>query len=140
MQNIHRLVSNPTRPQILISALTIVEVTSKLMEDYRVGKLRKGKLASILEHMRKDINRSSVRTTRPFTAIPVPEVTYPMAEHILVQHANRYGIGSNDALHLALVEHLRRASPNVTLVTSDHAMQNVCARIGVPIFDPEQDG
>jgi hypothetical protein len=51
-----------------------------------------------------------------------------------VQHAHTFAIGSNDALHLAILQQLPFKA---VMVTSDHSMQQVCERLQIPFYDPE---
>jgi hypothetical protein len=49
----------------------------------------------------------------------------------------KFAIGSNDALHLAIVKKL--PLDKVIMVTSDQSLQKVCEQTQVPFYDPEQN-
>ncbi|MDM8549319.1 type II toxin-antitoxin system VapC family toxin [Desulfobacterales bacterium HSG2] len=122
--NIRRLVSNLSYP-VLVSPLTILEFVSVLMKDHRKRYLKQRMVRRIIKRIRRD----TAGAIRYFTVIPVDEASYRRAERILLEHGNHYSIGSNDALHLAIVENARSTFRNITFVTSDHSLKNVCEKL-----------
>jgi predicted nucleic acid-binding protein len=58
-----------------------------------------------------------------------------LIESILLQYARRFSIGTNDALHLAILQTLNHQA---IMVTSDGSMQHVCERLQIPFSDPEK--
>jgi predicted nucleic acid-binding protein len=134
---IRRLVSNSSTP-ILISPLSLLECLSVVMKFYRRGIFKRKTVNSIVYRLRRDREYGSDAKKRPFQVIPIPDDTFMFAENILFQHAFTFDIGSNDALHLAIVKKLQlHLSP--ILVTSDNSMQKVCERLSISFYDPEID-
>jgi len=132
---IRRLVALTPNP-VLVSELTLLECFGIAVKRHRQKLLKFKHVKKMLKHLRKD---AGVNTqTRPFSIISMPESLFRLAENILFQHALTFDIGSNDALHLAIVKELQ--SPHtVILVTSDKSMQNVCKRLSIPFYDPEAE-
>ncbi|KHD07854.1 hypothetical protein PN36_13200 [Candidatus Thiomargarita nelsonii] len=132
---IRRLVSNSSTP-ILISSLTSLESLSVVMKSYRQGVFKRKKVKHIVNRLRRDREADLSRKNRLFKVVPMPEDTFRLAENILFQQAFTFDIGSNDALHVAIVKELQ-SQFSIILVTSDKSMQNVCERLSIPFFDPE---
>ena len=132
---IRRLVSNSPTP-ILISPLTSLECLSVVMKSYRRGIFKRKMVNSIVYRLRRDREFGINDKPRSFQVIPIPEDTFRFAENILFQHAFTFDIGSNDALHLAIVKKLQLDFSPI-LVTSDNPMQNVCKRLLISFYDPE---
>lgn len=132
---IKRLVSN-AKP-ILISPLTLVECVSVFMTLNRKKALNKKRLNTILKLIDKNVNVEEIETnttTRPFHVMTMQKEIFSLAKHILVQNAHTFAIGSNDALHLAIIQNL---ALETVMVTSDKSMQKVCERLQIPFYDPE---
>ncbi len=135
--NIRRLVSNSTKP-VLLSSLTLLECFGVVMKYYRKKYLKKKDVTKLFKRIRRDagiINTS----TRPFRIIPMPDRTFSLAQSILLQYACTYQIGSNDALHLAIMKRFDINEKFFIMVTSDNSMKRVCEKICTPIYDPEKD-
>jgi predicted nucleic acid-binding protein len=133
---IRRLVSNSSSP-ILISSLTVLECISVVIKSYRQGVFKKKKAKNIINRLKRDRDIHINGKPRLFQVVPILEETFLLAEKIL-QYAFTFGIGSNDALHLAIVEK-RQSQFSAILVTSDNSMQKVCERLSIPFYDPETD-
>lgn len=132
---IRRFVAQAAIP-ILISPLTMLEVLGVLMK-YRRQKVLKqravNKVADRLKHDAKPETRH-----RHFELIPMPKGIFHQAENIVLQYAKTFDIGSNDALHLAIVTQLRKeVFPEIVLVTSDNSMQRTCEKTGLTFYNPE---
>jgi len=123
---VNRLVLN--HHPILISNLTILECCHVLMKAKRKGLIRTRRITNLYQRLGKDIDGEI------FKIVPVSEASFKLATEIILEDAKTSSIGSNDALHLAIVKKLP-AQP--VMVTSDHSMQNVCKRQAIPFFDPE---
>jgi len=135
--NIRRLISNTTTP-ILISPLTSLECLAVVMKSYRQGIFKRKMVNSIVYRLRRDKYSENEKKKRLFQLVAIPEDTFSLAENILFQNALTFNIGSNDALHLAIVSKLQlQLSP--VLVTSDNSMQKVCERLSIPFYDPENE-
>lgn len=133
--NLRRMVANESNP-ILISSLTQLEVVGVLARQARIKQLNKRRLRRIIKRISRDIGTQP--SLRPFHLIPFPTLPFKAAETILIQQASRFGIGTNDALHLAIMQDLATAYPDIVLVTSDQSMQNVCNQLRLAFTDPEQ--
>jgi len=132
---IRRLVANSPQP-ILVSPLTLLECHGVLMKSFRQRVLKRQKLNTLVDLLRR--NTGVNHTNRPFQLVPLPADAFRLAENILLQHAATFDIGSNDALHLAIVKQLP-LTPGPILVTSDHSMQKIGERLGIAIYDPEME-
>ncbi len=128
---IRRLVANSDFP-ILISPITSLELVGKVTTFFRQKSIQRKTLRTIITHLRKDIGINP--TSRPFEMVELPDNVFPLAETILLEHA-KFAIGSNDALHLAIVQKLPLYQP--IMVTSDKSLQRVCESIQMPFYDPE---
>lgn len=113
---------------IFISNLTILECCHVLMKAKRRGLVRTRRITNFYQRLGKDIE------VEIFKIVPVSEASFKLAVNIIMEEAKTASIGSNDALHLAIVKKLL-AQP--IMVTLDHPMQNVCKRQTIPFFDPE---
>lgn len=129
--NIRRLVSYLPAP-VLVSPLTVLEFISILMKYRRKRYLKSGTVRKIVKRIRRDT------ASRYFEVIPVAEASFREAEKILLEHGHQQSIGSNDALHLAIVRNASPISCDITFVTSDHSLKNVCEKVGLPCYDPEE--
>jgi hypothetical protein len=89
----------------------------------------------ILKLLDKNVDTGTHTIIRLFQVIAMPEETFLLAKRILVQYANTFAIGSNDAMHLAILQTL---NSQAIMVTSDVSMQNVCERLQIPVYDPEK--
>jgi predicted nucleic acid-binding protein len=98
------------------------------MKAKRRGLVRTRRITNFYQRLGKDIE------VEIFKIVPVSEASFKLAVNIIMEEAKTASIGSNDALHLAIVKKLP-AQP--IMVTLDHPMQNVCKRQTIPFFDPE---
>ncbi len=130
---IRRLVARTPHP-ILVSELTLLECFSIAVKRYRQKHLKKKVVRNMLKHLRKDV----CAPIRPFNIILMPDGLFRLGENILLQYALTFDIGSNDALHLAIVKKLQ-LQPSPILVTSDNSMQKVCEQLSIPFYDPETE-
>lgn len=130
--NIRRLVSNLSDP-VLVSPLTSLEFVSILMKYRRKRYLKLRTVRKFVRRLRRDT------ASRYFTVIPVDETAFRGAERILLEYGHQQSIGSDDALHLAVVINARPSFPDITFVTSDRSLKNVCEKLGVPCYDPEKE-
>jgi predicted nucleic acid-binding protein len=128
---IRRLVSSSTSP-ILISPMTSLEVVGKLTQFFRQGLIKRKNLNTIITLLKKETGTKT--THRPFKIVDLPDNVFQLAETILLEHA-KFAIGSNDALHLAILQKLDLYQP--IMVTSDKSLQRVCESIQMPFYDPE---
>jgi predicted nucleic acid-binding protein len=119
---------------ILVSNLTLLECCSTVMKYRREGKLKQRNVNRFFERLRKDTSDNT--TSRPFLIISISEESFKQAQNLLFLYAGKYSIGSNDALHLVIVQKL---SSQPILVTSDGAFQRVCERNQMTFYDPEKD-
>jgi len=126
--------------KILVSDLTLLEFCSVIMKKRRYQKspvdseqyrqaLNQKQAEQVFERLKRDVRIF-------FTVVPLPEGAFHLAENILLRDAVIYSIGSNDALHLAIVQKL---SSQPILVTSDGSLQRVCERNQMTFYDPEKD-
>jgi len=53
----------------------------------------------------------------------------------LINHADKNKIGSNDAIHIAFV---LAQQPQMTMITFDKPMKNVCDRLDIPVIFPRE--
>ena len=130
---IRRLVSNSLSP-ILISPITSLELVGKFTQFFRQGLIKRKRLHTVITLLKKETGTNA--TARPFEIFELPDNVFRLAETILLEQA-KFAIGSNDALHLAIVKKL--SLDKVIMVTSDQSLQKVCTQTQVPFYDPEQD-
>jgi predicted nucleic acid-binding protein len=130
--HIRRLVSN--EKPILISPLTIIEFLSVLMKANRKKELKKRTIKKIIKDVEKNISTVEETSNCPFYLIAFPENIFLLAKDILLKYSDIYAIGSNDALHLAIIQNL---ALEAVMVTSDNSMQKVCERLTISFYDPE---
>ncbi len=135
IENIELLVKNSTIP-ILISSLTLLETYGVLIKSFHQKILgvkgRRKRLDKIISMLHKEL-----QDKKHFCILPPPiSDTFGKAQSILLEHATRFAIGSNDALHLAIV---LQQFPKPTLVTSDKSMKNVCSELEIEVYDPENE-
>ncbi|MDM8515258.1 type II toxin-antitoxin system VapC family toxin [Desulfobacterales bacterium HSG16] len=118
----------------LVSQLTILEFVSRLAKAYRKGELKKRTIKRILDRLKKDIHE---KADSRFQVIKMPVGVFRAAEIILRQYSmeSRIGIGSLDALHVAIVTKLPSLSP--VMVTWDKAMQRVCEKLEIEVYSPD---
>ena len=135
--NIRRLVSNSTVP-VLLSSLTLLECFGVVMKYYRKKYLKKKDVSKIFKRIRRDSGITDT-STRPFRIISMPDGAFRLAQNILLQQACTYQIGSNDALHLAIMKQFDINENSFIMVTSDQSMKSVCEKICTPVYDPEKD-
>ena len=69
----------------------------------------------------------------------MPDRSFSLAQSILLQYACTYQIGSNDALHLAIMKRFDINENSFIMVTSDNSMKKVCEKIRTRVYDPEKD-
>ncbi len=134
--NIRRLVSHSSVP-VLVSSLTLLECFGVVMKYQRKKFLKQKDVNKIFKRIRRDAGINT--KTRPFEIMPMPDGVFRLAQSILLQHACVFQIGSNDALHLAIIKKLELQLFSIVMVTSDNSMKNVCYRIQTPVYDPEND-
>jgi predicted nucleic acid-binding protein len=130
---IRRLVSRSVFP-ILISPMTSLEIIGKLTQFFRQGLIKRKNLNTIITLLKKETGTK--KTIRPFEMLECPDNVYRLAETILLEHA-KFAIGSNDALHLAIVKKLPLYQP--IMVTSEQSLQRVCESIQMSFYDPERE-
>jgi len=130
---IRRLVANSYLP-ILISPMTSLELVGKVTAFFRQKSVQKKTLRTIITHLRKDIGTNP--TSRPFEMLELPDNVFRLSETILLEHA-KFAIGSNDALHLAIVKKLPLYQP--IMVSSDKPLQRVCESLQMSFYDPEME-
>ncbi|MDM8522297.1 type II toxin-antitoxin system VapC family toxin [Desulfococcaceae bacterium HSG8] len=130
--NVRRLVSHLSAP-VLVSPLTVLEFIGILMKYRRKRYLKLRTVRRIARRIRRDT------ASHYFTMIPIPEASFRETERILLEHGHQQSIGSNDALHLAIVRNARPIFSDITFVTSDHSLKNVCEKVGIPCYDPEEE-
>lgn len=135
---IRRLSINHT---VYVSNLTYLETLGVLMKRVRHPKDRqkidRRKLNQLIDQMKRDIGATQ---RHRFQLIPAQDGIFRSARALMTEHANKYELGVNDALHIAMVKTL---TSSVIMVTSDGGkragkMKGVCAEIGLEVFDPEQ--
>jgi len=122
---------------VLVSQLSLLECFGIVVKRYRQKLLKRKNVKTMFKHLRKDARLNTQH--RPFEIIEMPEGVFRMAENILLQHALTFDIGSNDALHIAIVKTLQSQSLSPILVTSDKSMQRVCERLSIAFYDPESE-
>lgn len=126
---IRRLVSNSLH-SVLISPLTTLEFVNKLIYFYHCNTLKRGNIHRTVAHLQQDIGVN--KHTKPFSIVTLPEGVFHLAERILLEHTS-LSLGSNDALHLAIVQ---QHPFKPIMVTSDNIMKKVCERKQIPFYDP----
>jgi len=121
-----------TYPQHLyISQMTTLECYDVFRQAYRAKKL--GTAADMMKlNFRKIIERFQL-DIQQFHILDLDELILGFAHKILLDHAGEYKIGSNDAIHLAFV---LAQQPQMTMVTFDRAMKNVCNNLSIPVCFP----
>ncbi|MDM8521917.1 type II toxin-antitoxin system VapC family toxin [Desulfococcaceae bacterium HSG8] len=132
--NIRRLVSRSPKP-VMVSSLTLLECFGVVVKYQRKRLLKQKDVNKVFKRIRRDAGKNT--KIRPFEIIPMPDGVFRLAQSILLQHARIFQIGSNDALHLAIVKKSEPKASSTVMVTSDNSMKNVCDRIQTPVYDPE---
>ncbi|OAD19489.1 hypothetical protein THIOM_004871 [Candidatus Thiomargarita nelsonii] len=100
----------------------------------RQNRLNKRTRDKIIKLIKKQASTEET-TIHPFQIVSVSIEIFSLAENILLQYARRFSIGTNDALHLAILQTLNHQA---IMVTSDGSMQHVCERLQIPFDDPEK--
>lgn len=131
---LRRLVSSSST--ILLSPLTQIEYMHVIMKEVRRKHIRKAEATALVERLRRDINASSQKSTRPFTAVALPDGCFRRGESLLLNYPS-VDIGTIDALHIAIAEKLAVEHVGLVLATSDRGMQFVCKQINLAFFDAE---
>lgn len=135
---IRRLSTNHT---VYVSNLTYLETLGVLMKRVRHPddrqKINRRKLNPLIDQMIRDIGATE---RHRFQLIPAQDGIFRTARALMIEHAHKYELGTNDALHIAMAKTL---NPSVIMVTSDGGkragkMKGVCAEMGLEVFDPEQ--
>lgn len=127
---IKRLISNSPYP-ILVSELTLLECFGVAMQKKREGIFKLKKIHFLYDELKKIAQARS----NHFELIAMPEETFKVAHEILLNYAKTYSIGSNDALHLAIVKKLDISS--TIMITSDNSLKIVCEKDNIHFYDPE---
>ncbi|GEM_PF-832049 len=153
--SIRQLIENAQKP-ILISRLTVLEVFSRLAKAYRTGnavqhcrhcdkiiessKLGKRALSKATEILKEEILHHFPSNDYTFQIIPMPKGVFRAAETIVQQYAieNKLGIGSMDALHLAIVQKSDLDLP-IIRVSSDKALLNACEKMKIEYINPQDE-
>jgi predicted nucleic acid-binding protein len=117
-----------------VSSLTAIEYIQVLLKKQRKKELRRAKLQKLIKHLKDDLQAASTSPVH-FAVLRVPEDVFKRAETLLLQH-ERSDVGVIDCLHIAIVEKERDRISDLTLVTSDKGIKDVCDVIKLPVFDP----
>lgn len=123
--------------QIFISQITLLECIGVLMKYYRKKVIKRKELTSILKRIRRDVGTHN--RLRPFRLISVTTGKFRNSEYILLSHADRHAIQTNDAIHLAVALDLASKGNQIIFVTSDKALLHVATSHLMTCFDPEKD-
>lgn len=152
---IHQLIEISQKP-ILISRLTVLEVFSRLAKAYRTGnvvhhcrhcdkiikppKIGKRALSKATEILKEEILHNFPSDESIFQIISMPKGVFRAAEIIVQQYAieNKLGIGSMDALHLAIVQKSDLDLP-IIMVSSDKALLNACKKMEIEYINPQDE-
>lgn len=117
--------------QLYLSKMTVLECYDVFRQAYRseiLGKNKKTKFKNF-----NMIREPFERNIQQFQIMPICQEILDCAIEILLKHGDGNKIGSNDAIHLAFV---LAQQPQMTMVTFDRAMKNVCDRLDIPVYFP----
>ncbi len=118
---------------IIISEWTLLEglavLTKCIRKDIFGSTKKKKKANTILNKVHEYLKYNKINV------IPVDEKIYRIAIEMVQSYA-LLNLSSNDALHIAIVEHLQN---NVSMVSSDRVLINICQSRNIPFFNPENN-
>jgi len=119
--------------QLCLSKMTTLECYDVFRQVYRSGLLgekpkNKFKCFSMI---RENFERNLLQ----FEILPISQAILESAIEILINHADKNKIGSNDAIHIAFV---LAQQPQMTMITFDKPMKNVCDRLDIPVIFPRE--
>jgi predicted nucleic acid-binding protein len=122
-------------PQHLyLSKMTTLECYDVFRQAYRSGLL--GEKPKTKFKRFSMIRENFERNLPQFEILPINQVILDSSINILLNHADKNKIGSNDAIHIAFV---LAQQPQMTMVTFDRPMKNVCDRLDIPVIFPNSD-
>ncbi len=127
-----------TTATVYISNLTYLEMLGVLMKFFRKKEIKRKHLNSIIEQLKRDIGTTS---RHRFQLITTQEGVFQKARALMIRYAEKYELGTNDSLHIAMAS---LCNPPVIMVTSDGGknegkMKGICKEINLHICDPEID-
>jgi len=116
---------------LFISRLTKLECYDKLTKNFR-SKMFGQKHLQNRRNYHKTLTHLQQKLSL-FRCLTICDDILECAEKIILDQATQNAIGGNDAIHIAFV----REQPQMTMVTFDRAMKNVCENLSVPFFCTE---
>jgi len=116
---------------LFISRLTKLECYDKLTKNFR-SKMFGQKHLQNRRNYHKTLTHLQQKLLL-FRCLTICDDILECAEKIILDQATQNAIGGNDAIHIAFV----REQPQMTMVTFDRAMKNVCENLSVPFFCTE---
>jgi len=117
--------------KLLISRLTKIECYDKLTKSFR-SKMFGQKTLQNRRNYHKTLTHLQQKLLS-FNELIICDTILENAEKIILDQATQNAIGGNDAIHLALV---LVQQPQMTMVTFDRAMKNVCNNLSIPVCFP----
>jgi hypothetical protein len=122
-----------------LNCINLLSRTRVILETISVLKQKQRKNPNRKKYFRKTIDFILTDIKSKFISIAVPEKSFEEAQNILMEHG-RFGIGSLDALHAAIVKNL---ISKARFVTSDGSgggrLIGVCKELNIPVYDPEKN-
>lgn len=116
---------------IIISRLTVVEISSVFARRTRMGDLTAADAASLRSHFLNDI------ASEAFTVVAVTDGHYSEGERLIIQYGTRKSFRTLDALQLAVALDVHRRASLSSMLAADSILIEVAAAEGLSVTNPE---
>lgn len=129
-EKVAELFLQPNR-SIIISQLTVVEITSAFARRVRMGEVSVEDAISLRNHFLNDV------ATEALTVVTITNQHFSLAEHLLTRYAIVKSLRTLDALQLAVALDVHRRSSLAALLAADKIMTEVALAEGLSVINPE---
>lgn len=129
-EKVAELFLQPNR-SIIISQLTVVEITSAFARRVRMGEVSAEDAISLRNHFLNDV------ATEALTVVTITNQHFSLAEHLLTRYAIVKSLRTLDALQLAVSLDVHRRSSLAALLAADKIMTEVALAEGLSVINPE---
>ena len=129
-EKVAELFLQPNR-SIIISQLTVVEITSAFARRVRMGEVSVADAISLRNHFLNDV------ATEALTVVTITNQHFFLAENLLTRYAIVKSLRTLDALQLAVALDVHRRSSLAALLAADRIMTEVALAEGLSVINPE---
>jgi predicted nucleic acid-binding protein len=116
---------------IIISRLTVVEISSIFARRVRMGDLTAADAAFLRNHFLNDVAIGAL------TVVAVTDQHFSEAERLLIQYGYTKSLRTLDALQLAVALDVHRRGSLNSMMAADSMLSEVAAAEGLTVMNPE---